>query len=137
MSASTLTSPAALSTPWAGKMTQLRTALLNCVTPEDIVTIAQAMIKKAAEGSLGAARLIYSYALGKPEAAPDRHRDSPPMPQPARNAATAAKPTTPDQEKSIEAIHQALYGEMPPSANGNKRDRKGAGPPSLSEHFGK
>lgn len=137
MSASTLTSPAALSTRWVGQMTQLRTALLNCVTPEDIVAIAQAMIKKAAEGSLGAAKLIYSYALGKPEASRSNHAETPALnPQPERKAAPA-KPTTPEQEKSVEAVYHALYGDTPPSPNGNKRERKDARPLSLSEHFGK
>lgn len=133
MTASTL--PAAANPadgPCAGQMARLRIALLDCVTPEDIVTITRAMIKKAADGSLGAAKLVFSYVLGKPEPASDPNRSvaEPVKPQPERKI-------TPEQEKSVEAMYQALYGETPPSPNGDKRQRRDSGPLSALANLAK
>lgn len=132
MTASTLPAtenPITSGNPCAGQMTRLRMALLDCVTPEDIVAIAKAMIAKAAEGSLGAAKLVFSYVLGKPEAASNTHE--PAMPPPP------VRKTTPEQEKSVEAMYQALYGETPPSPHGDKRPRRDSGPLSALANLAK
>lgn len=107
----------------AGQVARLRTALLDCVTPEDIVTIVRAMITKAAEGSLGAARLVFSYVLGKPVA----HETAEGAREAVKPAAVAPKPLTPEQEKSMEAMYQALYGETLP---GVRKPTPNDAPPS-------
>src|SRR5688500_19986823 len=48
--------------------------------------------------------------------------------------AVAAKPLTPEQEKSVEAMYQALYGDTP-SPNGNKRKGKDERRPSANGPF--
>lgn len=123
--------PPSFDKPCAQQVTRLRTALLNCVTPEDIVTIAQAMIKKAAEGSLGAARFVFSYVLGKPGT---REAEESAVMKPEQSA-VGTKPLTREQEKSVEAMYQALYGENPPSPNGDKRKGKDARQPSPGGQF--
>lgn len=125
--------PIAVGNP-AARMAQLRMALLNTVTPEDIEKIAKAMIAKAAEGSLGAAKLVFSYVLGKPEPAPESNRaGAAELLGGSALTALADVKLTPEQEKSIEAVYQALYGESPPSPNGNKRERKDATPSAVGQ----
>ena len=58
--------------PFARKVAQLRKAILDNVTEEDLLAIVEAL--KAKEGSVGAAKLLLSYALGKPAPAPDPDR---------------------------------------------------------------
>jgi len=56
--------------PFARQVAALRQALLNSVTPDDIQTVARALIQRASEGNVQAAKLLLSYAIGKPQPAP-------------------------------------------------------------------
>jgi len=77
--------------PFARQVAALRQALLDSVTPTDIAAVAKALIQRAAEGNVQAAKLLLSYAIGKPGPAPepdrmdadewDRYRDTVPMKQ--------------------------------------------------------
>lgn len=60
--------------PFARQVSLLRKALIACVTAEQIQAIAQAMVAKAIEGNVQAAKLVYSYILGKPDTAPNPDR---------------------------------------------------------------
>ena len=60
--------------PFARQVSLLRKALIACVTAEQIQAIAQAMVAKAIEGNVQAAKLVYSYILGKPTDAPNPDR---------------------------------------------------------------
>jgi hypothetical protein len=60
--------------PHARQAAALRQAFLAAVTAEDIATIAQAMIEKARQGDVAAARLVIQYSLGRPAEAVDPDR---------------------------------------------------------------
>jgi len=57
--------------PFARKSAALRQALLDTVTAEDLQAIVRQMIQQAKEGDVSAARLVFSYTLGKPDKAVD------------------------------------------------------------------
>jgi hypothetical protein len=57
--------------PFARQCAALRKALLNAVTPQDIAEIAAKLLEKAKAGDAAAARVLFSYTLGKPAAAID------------------------------------------------------------------
>src|SRR5262245_11975481 len=57
--------------PFARQVAALRLALLASVTEEDLEAITQELVRLAKEGNLAAAKLLLSYALGKPAAPVD------------------------------------------------------------------
>jgi hypothetical protein len=57
--------------PFARHAAAARKAIADAVTPEHLAAIAAAMVKKALDGDVAAAKLIFSYAAGKPGAAAD------------------------------------------------------------------
>ncbi len=57
--------------PFARQVAALRCALLAAFTPQDLEAVAQALVRQAKEGNVAAAKLLLSYALGKPAAAVD------------------------------------------------------------------
>src|SRR5262245_25101507 len=57
--------------PHARRVAALRSALLKAVTEEDIAAVAQRLLEQAKQGDVASARLLFAYALGKPQAAPD------------------------------------------------------------------
>jgi hypothetical protein len=57
--------------PFARQTAALRKALVEAVTPEDITQIAHTLMILAKQGDLGACKLLFSYVLGKPQAAVD------------------------------------------------------------------
>jgi len=60
--------------PYARQVAALRKAILNRLTEQDLLAITEALLAKAKEGSVGAAKLLLAYALGKPASAPDPDR---------------------------------------------------------------
>src|SRR5437868_11150264 len=60
--------------PFARRVAQLRKLILDNVSDEDLLAIVEALKAKAKEGSIGAAKLLLAYALGKPASAPDPDR---------------------------------------------------------------
>lgn len=50
---------------------ELRQAFVDAVTPEDVAEIAQAMVKKAAEGNVQCAKLVLERCIGKVVAVQD------------------------------------------------------------------
>src|SRR5437762_3281004 len=60
--------------PFARQVAQLRKVILNRLTEEDLLAITEALLAKAKQGSVGAAKLLLAYALGKPASAPDPDR---------------------------------------------------------------
>jgi hypothetical protein len=57
--------------PFARKCAELRQALVNAVTPQDIAEIVAKLMEKAKAGDAAAARVLFSYALGRPAPAVD------------------------------------------------------------------
>jgi hypothetical protein len=57
--------------PFARQTAALRQALISAVTPQDIADIAAQLLEKAKQGDVPAAKLVFSYALGKPTPAVD------------------------------------------------------------------
>ncbi len=57
--------------PFARKTAGFRQALLDAITAEDLHTIARQLIQQAQQGDVAAARLVFSYAIGKPDRAVD------------------------------------------------------------------
>jgi hypothetical protein len=70
----TIGNPGGTGNPFARQVAALRQALINSVTPEDIQAVAQALIQRASEGNVQAAKLLFSYAIGKPQPAPEPDR---------------------------------------------------------------
>jgi hypothetical protein len=60
--------------PFARQTARLRQALVAMVSEDDILDIAAMLIVKAKGGDLSAAKLLLSYVVGKPTAAPDPDR---------------------------------------------------------------
>src|SRR5947208_15480320 len=60
--------------PFARQVAALRKVILNRLTEEDLLAITEALLAKAKEGSVGAAKLLLAYAIGKPASAPDPDR---------------------------------------------------------------
>jgi len=60
--------------PFARQVAALRQALLNSVTPADLQAVAKALIQRAVEGNVQAAKLLLSYTIGKPQPAPEPDR---------------------------------------------------------------
>lgn len=52
--------------PLGGLVAQLRTALLQSVTPEDIREVGQALLRQAKDGDLNATKLLLTYTVGTP-----------------------------------------------------------------------
>src|SRR5439155_11128422 len=57
--------------PYARRVAKLRQVILNRLTEEDLLAISEALLAKAKEGSVGAAKLLLAYAIGKPASSPD------------------------------------------------------------------
>src|SRR5258708_14282164 len=57
--------------PFARKVAELRTALIDTVTAEDMRFIAEQLVVIARLGDLAAIKLLFQYVLGKPAAAVD------------------------------------------------------------------
>ena len=60
--------------PFARQVAQLRKALLNSVTEQDMQEVAKALLERAKEGNVAAAKLLLSYTIGKPDSAPHPDR---------------------------------------------------------------
>jgi hypothetical protein len=60
--------------PFARRVAELRSLLLEAISGDDLQAICKAMIERARNGDVAAAKLLFQYALGKPAAAvePDR-----------------------------------------------------------------
>ncbi len=54
--------------PFAAQAARLRSALFQAVTPEDLAAVIRALVGKAKEGNVAAARELLDRLLGKPEA---------------------------------------------------------------------
>jgi hypothetical protein len=110
--------------PFAGQVAALRKALLAAVTAQDMAEVTQALVRRAKEGHVTAAKLLLAYTLGKPAApagpeaagrpAPegDRRPSAPPPTRPA-----AAPPAAPLDEKALARLGR-LLDLTPPSTNG-------------------
>src|SRR5439155_4863870 len=60
--------------PFARQVARLRKVILNRITEEDLLAITEALLAKAKEGNVGAAKLLLAYGIGKPTASPDPDR---------------------------------------------------------------
>src|SRR5438067_6619721 len=60
--------------PFARQVAALRKVILDRLTEQDLLAITEALLAKAKEGSVSAAKLLLAYALGKPSSAPDADR---------------------------------------------------------------
>src|SRR5205809_2548285 len=60
--------------PFARQVAALRKVIINRLTEEDLLAITEALLAKAKEGSVGAAKLLLAYGIGKPASAPDPDR---------------------------------------------------------------
>src|SRR5437868_13316667 len=57
--------------PFARRVAALRKVILDRVSEEDLLAITEALLVRAKEGSVTAAKLLLAYAIGKPASAPD------------------------------------------------------------------
>src|SRR5207302_1760579 len=61
--------------PFARQVAKLRQVIINNrLTEEDLLAITEALLAKAKQGSVGAAKLLLAYGIGKPASAPDPDR---------------------------------------------------------------
>src|SRR5204862_2842231 len=60
--------------PFARRVAKLRQVIINRLTEEDLLAITEALLAKAKQGSVGAAKLLLAYGIGKPASAPDPDR---------------------------------------------------------------
>ena len=88
--------------PFARQVAALRQALLDSVSPADMQAVAKSLIQSATDGNVPAAKLLLSYAIGKPQPAPepdrmdadewDVYRETTPMKQEAATVINAGVP---------------------------------------------
>ena len=52
--------------PYARRVAALRAALLDAVSEEDLRALARSLVEKARGGDVAAAKLLLSYAVGRP-----------------------------------------------------------------------
>ena len=57
--------------PFARQTAAMRRAIADAVTGQDLADVAAAMLKRAKDGNVAAAKLLFSYAAGKAAPAPD------------------------------------------------------------------
>src|SRR5947208_11123989 len=60
--------------PFARRVAALRKVIINRLTEADLLAITEALLARAKEGSVGAAKLLLAYGIGKPASAPDPDR---------------------------------------------------------------
>lgn len=60
--------------PFSRQVANIRKVLLNTIEPERIARIGNKLATLAEEGSVAAAKLLFSYLMGKPQPAPDPDR---------------------------------------------------------------
>src|SRR5205814_4344296 len=60
--------------PFARRVAALRKVIIDRLTEEDLLAITEALLAKAKEGSVSAAKLLLAYGIGKPASAPDPDR---------------------------------------------------------------
>jgi hypothetical protein len=60
--------------PYARQVAAFRSLLMKCVTADDFVAVAVAVVEKAKQGDIAAARLLFQYTLGRPVANPHPDR---------------------------------------------------------------
>jgi hypothetical protein len=117
---------------------QLRAALLEEITEEDMRTILRAVIERAKEGDLQAAKLVFSYTVGKPRGAEAEREPMPSVgevegaglgaeekanPQPRIDLTPVGMPMpfdSPQGAPSTNDVLDSLRGRplLPPSAKG-------------------
>jgi hypothetical protein len=60
--------------PFARQVAALRKVILQRVTADELLAITEALLTRAREGNVAAAKLLLGYAIGKPAATPDPDR---------------------------------------------------------------
>jgi hypothetical protein len=60
--------------PFARQVAHARQTILDCVTPEELKAVTLALLEKAKQGDVPAARVIFEYTIGKPSKAVDPDR---------------------------------------------------------------
>src|SRR5262249_29379362 len=60
--------------PFAREVARMRKRILAKLTDEELDAITNKLIEQAKEGDVASAKLLFSYGLGKPTAAPDPDR---------------------------------------------------------------
>jgi hypothetical protein len=103
------------------RVAAFRTAMINCITEEDIIAVTKAIIEEAKEGDMAAAKLLFQYVFGQPGSALDSSIDY--------GKATAEA----DLLKMMDAIMKA--GQAAPKASGSIRptdECKASAPPKVN-----
>src|SRR5262249_38427150 len=72
--AATQDNPGGIRHPLTRRMIDLRRALVQAVTAEDIAGLTRVLVAKAEAGDLAAVKLLFSYLLQRPAAAPEPER---------------------------------------------------------------
>lgn len=54
-------------TPLQRRQIEVRLALLEMVTPQDIADITDTLVRLALRGDVGAAKLLFAYVFGRPQ----------------------------------------------------------------------
>ncbi len=119
--------------PFSRQVAQLRSALIQAATPEDMKDIAQAMILEAKAGNVSAAKLLFQYLFGKPgegippdmmgiESFDDGPAELEPSPngeiQPSCHGPAEASPSPNGLRTGLDATSNAGHGKLRPSSHG-------------------
>ena len=60
--------------PYGRRTADMRSQMLSAITDADVKAVAGKLVDKAKEGDLAAIKLLLSYTVGRPDAAPDPDR---------------------------------------------------------------
>ena len=110
--------------PFAGQVSLLRKAVLECVTTEDLHGIVKGLIQMAKDGHWQAAKLILAYAIGKPGSLPEPDGMVYPMETayvnpPSANGSSSEPPPSANGVFGAPPSTNAVSAEPAPSANGD------------------
>lgn len=111
--------------PFAGKVSLLRKAVLECVSSEDLHGIIKSLVQMAKDGHWQAAKLILAYAIGKPGSLPEPGAwdgmEMAPFNPPSTNGISAEPPLTNGVFEESPPSANGMIEEPPPSANGESQ----------------
>ena len=109
--------------PFARQTAALRQALLDAITPQDMQAIAAKLIEQAKDGNIQAAKLLFTYAIGKPQPAPEPDRMDANEWDVYRETVPMKKESAPVVNAGLPEFHLQLARMMRPIISEMQRDQ--------------
>jgi hypothetical protein len=118
--------------PLGGRIGEMRQIIVDALTNDAVRKLADAMIERAQDGNVAAARLLLQYALGRPAAAADLERfdcddrRQPPAPAKATEPIASCAPPPETVRPPIETNAAPNAGQPERTSRANRKAMKRA-----------